>query len=401
VLEGSVRKGGDTVRITVQLIRASDGAHLWSETYDRKLDDIFKVQDEIAAAVVQKLRGTLLGDAVAPTARPVDPRVYSHILRANALLNTTSKEARAEAIRILEAVVALNPDEPRAWLGLSRAYVNEAGTAVDQRPRLYKLSREAAEKALALDPGLGLAETYLGRLDVLEDRDLQSAADHYARALALEPNNPGVLANATAMLGTLGRADDVLAIRRWLVEHDPANPLTQVNYCKTLVYAGRYAIAVPACESAATLAPDAEELHSYLSDAYLNTGRAADALAQAKLAGEGLDRNVQLALAYHALGRTKEADAALATFKDNPDYTGEVATVAAFRGDADTAFAYLEKTFAANPTSAKGLVQNAYLQRLDKDPRWLPLLRRMGVDPETLGKIRFTMTLPAASVATD
>jgi serine/threonine-protein kinase len=399
VLEGSVRKSGDTVRITVQLIRASDGTHLWSETYDRKLDDIFKVQDEIAAAVVGKLRGTLLGDAVAPTARPVDPRVYPHILRANALLNTTAKEARAEATKILEAVVALNPDEPRAWLGLSRAYVNEAGTNVDERPRLYKQSREAAEKALSLDPGLGLAETYLGRLDVLEDRDLQSAADHYARALALEPNNPGVLANATAMLGTLGRPDDVLAIRRWLVDHDPANPLTQVNYCKTLVYAGDYAVAVPACESAGTLAPDAEELHSYLSDAYLNTDRAPEALKQAMLVPEGIDRNVQLALVYHALGRGKDADAALATFKDNPDYTGEVATVAAYRGDADTAFAYLRKTFEANPTSAKGLVQNAYLKRLDKDPRWLPFLRRMGVDPETLGKIRFRMTLPATATA--
>jgi tetratricopeptide (TPR) repeat protein len=349
--------------------------------------------------VVGKLRGTLLGDVAAPTSRPVDPRVYPHILRANALLNTTAKEARAEATRILEAVVALNPDEPRAWLGLSRAYVNEAGTNLDARPRLYKMSRDAAEKALSLDPGLGLAETYIGRLDVLEDRDLQSAADHYARALALEPNNPGVLANATAMLGTLGRQDDLLAIRRWLVDHDPANPLTQVNYCKTLVYAGRYAVAVPACESAGTLAPDAEELHSYLSDAYLNTDRAPEALKQAMLIAEGVDRNVQLALVYHALGRTKDADAALATFKDNPDYTGEVATVAAFSGDADTAFAYLGKTFDESPTSAKGLVQNAYLQRLRDDPRWLPFLRRMGVDPETLGKIRFRMTLPATATA--
>ena len=107
-----------------------------------------------------------------------------------------------------------------------------------------------------------------------------------------------------------------------------------------------------------------------------------------------MDRNVQLANVYHAMGRKQEADAAFASVKDNPDYIGDAAAIAAFRGDADTAFAYLEKTFESNPTSAKGLVQNAYVMRLQKDPRWLPLLRKMGVDPETLRKIRFTVTLP-------
>ena len=196
------------------------------------------------------------------------------------------------------------------------------------------------------------------------------------------------------MLGTLGRTEDILTIRRWLVEHDPANPIMQTNYCKVLVFSGRYRDAVPACEVALTLSPESELLHSYLSDAYLNTGRLEDALKQAQLEPDVQDRNVQLANVYHAMGRKQEADAAFAMIKDNPDYIGDAAAIAAFRGDADTAFAYLEKTFESNPTSAKGLVQNAYIMRLQKDPRWLPLLRRMGVDPETLGKIRFTVTLP-------
>ena len=152
VLEGSVRKNGDMVRITVQLIRASDGTHLWSETYDRTLEDIFKVQDEIAQAVVSKLQGTLLGVAAVPIAKPVDPRVYPQILRAQALLNTTSKEARAEAIKLLEAAIAISPDEPRAWMGLTRAYLNQSGTWPGDREPLYKLARNAAEKAIALDP---------------------------------------------------------------------------------------------------------------------------------------------------------------------------------------------------------------------------------------------------------
>ena len=175
------------VRITAQLIRASDGTHLWSETYDRTLDDIFKVQDEIAGAVVLKLQGTLLGGSAVPASRPVDPRVYPEILRAQALLNTTSKDARAEAIKLLKAAIAISPDEPRAWLILARAYLNEAGTTSGDREPIYALSRQAAEKAVALDPNLGVAYTYLGRLDVLQERGLQAAADHYSRALALEP----------------------------------------------------------------------------------------------------------------------------------------------------------------------------------------------------------------------
>jgi TolB-like protein/Flp pilus assembly protein TadD len=396
VLEGSVRKSGDTVRITVQLIRASDGTHLWSEAYDRKLDDIFRVQDEIAQAVVSKLQGTLLGATAMPVVKPVDPRVYPQVLRAHALLNTTAKEARAEAMKLLEAAAAISPNEPRVWLGLARAYLNEAGTTNGDRKQLYAKAREAAEKAIALDPSLGLAHTHLGRLDVLEDRSLQSAADHYSRALALEPGNPLVLANATAMLSTLGRVDDTLAVRRWLVDHDPANPTMQSNYCKVLVFAGHYRDGVPACEAALTLSPDSELLHSYMSDAYLNTGRLEEALKQAQLEPDPLDRNVQLSYVYHAMGRAKDADAAMASFKDNPDYYGDVAAISAFRGDADSAFAYLDKTFENKPTSAKGLVQSAYMLRLQEDPRWLPMLRKMGVDPETLGKIRFTMTLPAA-----
>ena len=106
--------------------------------------------------------------------------MYPEILRAQALLNTTSKDARAEAIKLLKAAIAISPDEPRAWLILARAYLNDAGTTSGDREPIYALARQAAEKAVALDPNLGVAYTYLGRLDVLQERGLQAAADHYS-----------------------------------------------------------------------------------------------------------------------------------------------------------------------------------------------------------------------------
>jgi len=149
---------------------------------------------------------------------------------------------------LLKAAIAISPDEPRAWLILARAYLNEAGTTSGDREPIYALSRQAAEKAVALDPNLGVAYTYLGRLDVLQERGLQTAADHYSRALALEPDNPGVLSNATVMLGTLGRTEDILTIRRWLVSMiRPPHHADQL--LQGLVFSGRYRDAVPPARS--------------------------------------------------------------------------------------------------------------------------------------------------------
>ena len=127
VLEGSVRKSGQKVRITVQLIRASDSSHLWSETYDRTLDDIFKVQDEIAAAVVDKLRISLLG--AVPTAKPVDPRIYPLILQANALIAQNNAAGNKQALALCEQAIAIVPDEVRAWNALALVSFNQVAAS--------------------------------------------------------------------------------------------------------------------------------------------------------------------------------------------------------------------------------------------------------------------------------
>ncbi len=127
VLEGSVRKSGEKVRITVQLIRASDSSHLWSETYDRTLDDIFKVQDEIAAAVVDKLRISLLG--AVPTAKPVDPRIYPLILQANALIAQNAVAGNKQGLALCEQAIALVPDEVRAWNALALVSFNQVAAS--------------------------------------------------------------------------------------------------------------------------------------------------------------------------------------------------------------------------------------------------------------------------------
>src|SRR6478736_1601554 len=205
VLEGSVRKSGQKVRITVQLIRASDSSHLWSETYDRTLDDIFKVQDEIAAAVVDKLRISLLG--AVPTAKPVDPRIYPLILQANALVAQNNPAGNKQALALCEQALALVPDEVRAWNALALVSFNQVAASERSIEDGLPAIRAAVARALALNPDDATARSLAGRLADVYDRDFVSAAEHYQRALSLDPANSDVLYNTAVFLAGVGNVD--------------------------------------------------------------------------------------------------------------------------------------------------------------------------------------------------
>ena len=150
VLEGSVRKAGDSVRITAQLVKAGTDTHLWSQTYDRKLDDIFTIQDEIAADVVKQLKVTLLG--AAPKARTTDPKAYALYLQAVQLGRQSTAEAFKQSDTLFRKVLAIDPRYAPAWTGLSRNVSNEASIGLLSNKEGYAQAREAATKALAIDP---------------------------------------------------------------------------------------------------------------------------------------------------------------------------------------------------------------------------------------------------------
>src|SRR6476661_6739773 len=150
VIEGSVRKSGDQLRITAQLIRAAEGYHLWSETYDRKLDDIFKIQDEIAGEVVKELKVKLLG--ATPKVRTTDPRAYALYLQARELGRQSNAESFTKSDALLRQVLEIDPRYAPAWDGLARNFLNKAGNGLVSNEEAYARAREAGEKALALDP---------------------------------------------------------------------------------------------------------------------------------------------------------------------------------------------------------------------------------------------------------
>jgi len=395
VLEGSVRKSGDTVRITVQLIRAKDSSHLWSETYDRKLDDIFKVQDEIAANVVDKLRITLLGSV--PRARPVNPKVYPLLLQADALVSQSTPASFAQARALYQEALGIAPDEPRLWSGLGRLYISQRTGPDDIR-----LAREAQQKAVALDPNDALAYSRLGFIILRSDGDMAAAASLFQRALALDPTNAKVIGNTGSFMQSLGRLAEAIPLFDYMAVQDPANPVAYFNVGTINFYARRWDQAIASFRTALRLSPEFTTARFFLGVALLlGNNDAAAALREFEAEPADELKLSGLAIAQHALGRAAESDAALATLTAThaQDAAYYIATVYAYRGENDRAFEWLEKAVINQNQNLFTITSEPQFDRLHADPRWLALLRKLGKAPEQLAKIEFNVALPAEKTA--
>ena len=396
VLEGSVRKSGSQVRITSQLIRAADGFQVWAETYDQKLDDIFKIQDEIAADVVKKLEVTLF--AAEPKARATDPKAYALFLQAKQLGRQFTAEAFAKSDSLYRQVLAIDPGYARAWNELGRNFINEANIGMLSNEEGYARAREAAEKALAIDPDNAPAHAGLGWIAMTLDNDLAGAARHFERAVQLDPTDLNILGNVATFLLYLGRQDQALALQESIVRRDPVNvtALNNLGYIQRL--AGRYEEAIASDRTVLSLSPGRGSTHYLLAVALLMKGDGSGALAEIEQETSELWRMIGLPMAYHALGRNADSDTALAALstKYAKDAPSNIAAVHAFRGQADEAFRWLDKAVEYKDGGLSEIVTDNLFVNLHSDPRWLPFLRKLGRSPEQLAKIEFKVTLADA-----
>ncbi len=400
VLEGSVRKAGNSVRITAQLIRAGTDKHLWSQTYDRKLDDIFAVQDEIAADVVKQLKVALLG--VAPTVRTTDPEAYALFLQARQLGRQGSAETYKQSDALYRKVLAIDPRYAPAWDGLATNFMNETSMGLLPNKEGFAQSREAVMKALTIDPEYAPAHSRLGWIAMYGDNDLTAAAEHFNRALALDPADPRVLGNCTNLLQALGRLEEGLALAEALVRRDPVNVTSLFNLGTFQRFAGRFDAAIASFRTALSLAPGRGGAHAQVSDALLLKGDAPGALAEIEQEASENWKMIGLPMVYYALGRKSDSDAALAALiakweKQSPE---NIAYVYAYRAEADKAFEWLDKAVEyGDPGIAEIATENLF-DKVHADPRWLPFLRKIGKAPEQLAKIEFKVTLPAVEGGT-
>ena len=255
--------------------------------------------------------------------------------------------------------------------------------------------REAEEKALAIDPNYAPAHGGLGRIAMLNN-DFVSAAKHFERALALDPNDLDVLKNVITFLLSMGRVQEALALSETVVQRDPVD-VVSLNYLGIVqLDARQFDAAIASFRSVLSLSPGREGAHNGIGIAMLLKGDAPAALAeieQEKIEAYGL---VGRSMVYHALGRKTESDAALATLvaKFEKDWSYNIAYVYAFRGEPDKAFEWLDKAVQYEDPALSGILPGDLFDNIHSDPRWLPFLRKLGLAPDQLAKIKFKVTLP-------
>jgi len=394
ILEGSVRKSGNRLRITAQLIDARTDKHLWSETYDRSLDDIFAVQDEIAAAVVTQLKVTILGDA--PKARTADPKAYALFLEARQLGRQGTAEGFSQSIALYQRALAIDPHLVAALCALASVYTAQSDLGYRSNEEGYRLARETLEKALVIDPDSALAHVGLGAV-LSTDRDgLAPAAQHFQRALDLEPTNPEILTQVMRFGRTLGRFDDVIALGEYVVAHDPLNAGAHAMLGASYGRAGRYDEATASLRTALRLAPSRGLAHYTFAVTLMLKGDLPGALAEAKLETSPNWQTDALAMIYHAMGRKAEADSALKKMIDGfaKESSWNIAYVYAVRGESDACFEWLDKAIAYGDPGVSLTGAHWAFANVRNDPRWLPFLRKIGRTPEQLAAIKLDMKPP-------
>ena len=391
VLEGSVRKSAQTLRITAQLIRASDSSHLWSQTYDRDLTDVFKVQDEIASDVVAALKVKLLPTQELPkAARTSNPEAYQQYLQGRYYLNRFSVVDFAKARVFLERACQLDPNFPLAWATLSEVWAGQTGwsdklTRAQFAAGLAK-ARETAERALQLDPDLPEALTARFQIQFLYDYDWKAARETIKRAQALAPSDPGILISAAQVAVIFHDLNRAVELARQAVAVDPVNAQVRSYLANVLLQARRPAESRAEFERVAELNPSTPWAFSGQGWADLVEGKNTEALAVAERETSEFARLVVVAVALWNLDRKAESDATLATLiKDDADVGAfQIAEVYSARGDKDQAFAWLERARQQQDAGIAYFPNDPLLDPLRSDPRWVTFQRSMGLTEEQL-----------------
>ena len=395
VLEGSVRKSGQRIRITAQLVEVATDSHLWSQTYDRTLNDIFAVQDDIARAVVEELRGPLLGELAttgpsahvkaevqaAATGRADDAEAYRLYLQGRFYAARLTETDMARAIDLFREALARDPEFALGWAGLARALCAQAQERQLPVAQGYEQAREAAQRALMLVPNLDEGHVALGYILMQYDWDWPSAQMEFRRALEVAPGNVDALRGCAYLARDyLGRMDEAIVLARRAVALDPLSSRARFTLGSCYQWAGYLNDAAASYRATLDITPNAGAAHYALARVCLLQGNAAAALAEAEQESLPFYRSQAVALAWHTLGAEAASNAALAKLVEDYGDTAlvEIAQVYAWRGELDLAFEWLERGYAVRDPVMSAIAWNPLHRSLHGDPRWSVLMQKMG-----------------------
>ena len=388
VLEGSVRKSGNQVRITAQLIDAKSGYHLWSESFDRTLDDIFEVQDEIAAAVVDALRLSLLDEE--PRVRQTMPEAFATYLQALHFYQQRTDDGYSKAIQYAQQSVDIDPQYAPAWNLLSSTYSNLALSGQHPIEDAYVKALAAVERALDIDADFALANSARAWLAMSYEKDFAAAAEFFRRAERLAPGNSVIMGNRAVLARTLGLIDAAIELTERSIELNPISTTGYVNLSDQLTRAGRHSEAVAAATKAIELTPGNNTARANLALAYVLAEQPEQALAATEQLNWRFFELLARSLAHFDLGNYDQSDAALVSMIDefSTSRAFYIATVYAWKNDVDSAFDWLQRSVdEGQPMS--GIRTDPFLTSLHDDPRWNSILTEIGLSDDQVANIEF------------
>jgi TolB-like protein/DNA-binding winged helix-turn-helix (wHTH) protein/Flp pilus assembly protein TadD len=382
VLEGSVRREGNHVRITAELIKAEDGFQLWSQTYDREINDIFAVQDEIARAATEALQPKLLGNGqvIASTSRSANPEAYEAYLQANYFWGRgTGEEDVGKALAYADQAIKLDEKYAPAW-ALRAAVLNTmAEDGLIDVTDGFRKARDDAERSIALDSTSASAYLALARTQIYHDWDWDTANTCLAKAAALEPGSAEVFRARSYLYRALGNLDQAVKLYEQAVALDPLRANSRLGLGYLLYMAGRYEEGGASLQKALDLNPQAAFAHANLSKILLAEGKPQQALAEIEKEPNDWEKLTDQAMIYHALGREQDSNAALAELsaKHHTDSAYQIAEVYAFRAEPDKSFEWLERAYKQRDSGLPDIKVDPTLKTLRHDPRYTELLKKL------------------------
>jgi TolB-like protein/Flp pilus assembly protein TadD len=377
VLEGSVRRSGDQIRITAQLIDVSEDAHIWSDTWDRTFDDIFVVQDEIAQAVVAALKIRLLGEA--PRTDTTSPEAYALYLQSKALANQGTATGFLQAEAVVRRVLEIDSTYVPAWVWLGRIYRGGSGNGAWHPREGYPKSREAVMEALRLDPDSAQAHAALSLIARDYDYDLKTARKEQELALTLAPHDPVVLVGAAELALLDGDYAESIRLFKEVEILDPVSWGPKLGLGDSYFRMGRLAEAKSAFTEALELRPLGNAVNILLGSVMLVSGDLDDALLQMNKEPRYGFRLAGRALVLHAMGDTRSAATELEKLIAIGDrWTYEIAAVHAYLGNLDESFRWLHRAIDRRDTSLGLMTGDPFLDNLRDDPRFDAVLERLG-----------------------
>src|SRR2546421_1248659 len=404
LVEGSVRKAGDVVRIAARLTQANTGEEQWSENYTRNLKDVFAVQTEIAQTIVEQLRGQLTGGATNLTTKAEiqaevraavkggtkNVEAHESYLQGRFFENRHSEKSVREALAAYQHAVDLDPRFAIAWAGVARTHTWIAAFATEGGQKVFDAhlasARNAIALALAIEPDLPDALNARAWLETSFDFNWSAAIQTVKKGMALAPADPTMLIAAANLEAVIGNQDRAIEIYRKAVELDPVNAQSRSFLAFGLATTKQFAEARAEYARVVELNPSAPWAHAGLGLAYLLQNKFEEAATEAQADAGDWARLLIVSCARWGQKRIKESDAALAELTKNDAETAayQIAEVYAYRGDKDRAFEWLERARRQRDPGLAGLHKDPFLASLHGDARWNAFLRTMGLADDQL-----------------